>query len=106
MQQEEPYTWEDRGSSRNFVLLYMKYNFHSGRSIMFTNLRVEYKPKRNQTTYKVDTRINGNLMPFRMSKILFPKSTVAEVYTRKNNTVMLKTLTNIEQLGMCTMKIR
>ena len=36
------------------------------------------------------TRSNGNLMPFSVFKILFPKSTKAELHATKNNSFMLK----------------
>ena len=34
-------------------------------------------------TYKMDTRSNGNSMPFKVFKILFPKSAIATLYITK-----------------------
>ena len=56
---------------------------------------------------KVDTGSDGNLMPFRMLKIPFPKSTIAKLQATENkhNCVKTHNQSNIEQLDMCTVKL-
>ena len=56
--------------------------------------------------YKVGTGNVGNFMPFRVFKILFPQSTITKLLTTKYNTVMLNIQSIIEQLSVCTVKIR
>ena len=47
-------------------------------------------------------------MPFKISRTLFPKSTIEALRSIKNNSVVLKIYnqSNIEQFGMCTVRIR
>ena len=58
--------------------------------------------------YTVDTGCDDNLMPFGVFQILFPKSRIAKLHATKYNIIMSKTYkqTNIDQLGLCTVKIR
>ena len=58
-------------------------NFNSARSVIFTKFVSITSQERTQIIYKIDPRGDGNLMPFRVFKILFPKSTVPELHTTK-----------------------
>ena len=53
------------------------------------------------------TGSDGNLISFKMFKILFPKSSLAALYTIKNISVILKTSnqSHIKQLGVCTVRL-
>ena len=57
--------------------------------------------------YKIDFRSEGNLVPFKFFKTLFPTTTI-KAFHAKNNSVELKTYSqsNIGQLGMCTVRLR
>ena len=55
--------------------------------------------------YNIDTGSDGNLMPFKVFKILFPKSTVAELCKTKLSPVKTYNQSSIEQLGMCSVKL-
>ena len=58
--------------------------------------------------YKIDTRYYDNLILFRVFKILFPKSTIADLHATKHNSVVVKTHNqfDIEHPGMCTVEMR
>ena len=55
----------------------------------------------NLYSIQVGTGADGNLMPLKIFKNVFPKSTTEQLHTTKNNLV-LKTYnnSNIEQLGI------
>ena len=81
-QEKEPYKRQQRNSGRNFYVVNIRYlNPDSIRSIIFTKLESNTSQIRTQITSKIDTRSDGNLMPFRLFKITFPKSTVPELCT-------------------------
>ena len=91
-QEEGPYIWEQTDNIRNFDLVNIRYlNFESVRSVIFTKLESSTSQQRNQITYKINTESDGNLIPFRVFKTLFPKSTIADLHATKNSSVMLKT---------------
>ena len=54
---------------------------------------------------KIDSRDDGNLIPFKIFRTLFPKSTIEALCTTKNS-VVLNTcnLSNIEQLHVYTVR--
>ena len=53
-------------------------------------------------------RSDGILIPFKIFRILFPKSTIAALHVTKNNSIILKTYnqSSIEQLVVCTERLR
>ena len=72
IQHKEPYTQELRGDSRNVDSVNIQYlNFNSVRLVIFTILELGTSQKRTGTMYKIYTGNGGNLMPFRLFKILF-----------------------------------
>ena len=56
----------------------------------------------------MDSGADGSLMPFKIFKTPFPKSTIEALHSLKNNGVALKTYnnSNIEQLDFCSVKLR
>ena len=56
----------------------------------------------------MDTGSDSNLMPFKIFKILFPKSTLAAQCATKITQVILRTYiqSDIGQLGVCTVRLR
>ena len=56
---------------------------------------------------EMDSRSDGNLMPFKMLKRFF-KSTIEALCAIKNNSIVLKTYSqsNVENLGVCTVRSR
>ena len=48
------------------------FNFNNVKSVIFTKLELSTSQKRAQIAYKIDTGSNSNLVPFKVSKILFP----------------------------------
>ena len=52
-------------------------------------------------TYKIDSRSNGNIMSFKILKMLFPKSTVEALHATKHLNSIKLTQYTIQQLFMC-----
>ena len=82
--------------------------FHSMKSVIFTKLESSTNQKRAEIAYKIDTGSDENIMPFRFFRILFPRSTMAELNATINRSIVLKAYiqSNIEQLSRCSVKIR
>ena len=59
-------------------------------------------------TSKIDTGSDGSLMPFKVFRILFLKSTLVALYATNTKSVVLKTYSqsNIKHLGVCTIRLR
>ena len=56
---------------------------------------------------KINFRTNGNLMYFKIFKMLFPKSTIEALHATKNLIVLkIYNQSKIEQLGVCTVRLR
>ena len=85
VQQKEPHTRKQRDSCKNIDSVNMKYlNFYNVRSVIFTKVELSTrKKKRTWIMYKIETGSNGNLMPFKVLKILFPRSVIAELHATK-----------------------
>ena len=81
--------------------------FNSIKLVIFTSLDSSTSQKRTKIVYKIDTGCNESLMLFRVFRILFPKSTMAEPNATINRTIVLKTYnqSDIEWLGRCSVKI-
>ena len=97
--QETP---EEHGQS--FDAVKVKYiNLNSIESALFTKLGSSTSQKWTKVTYKINSGVDGNLMPFKIFKCLFQTATVESLYAIKTNSVILKTYnnSNIEQLGIC-----
>ena len=58
--------------------------------------------------YEIDHRSDGNLMPFKVFKIVFPKWILTALHAIKENSVVLKTykVLGIEQLGVSKVRCR
>ena len=69
--------------------------------VIFTKLASSTSYKRVHITYKIDTRTKSNLKPFKIFRMLFPKSMKAALPVK--NSVILQTYnqSSIEQLGVC-----
>ena len=63
--------------------------------------------KKGCVKYRINSGSDGNLMPLKIFKTLFPKSTIEPLHATKNS-VVLKThnQSNIEQLGVCTVRLK
>ena len=75
--------------------------FHSMKLIIITYLESNTSQNRVKFANKKDTDSDGNLRPFQVFKILFPRSTMAELHTTINRSIMLKTYnhSNTKQLS-------
>ena len=64
--------------------------------------------RQTYTVYKIDTEANGLIMPFKIFKSLFSKSTLKAATYHKKNAMVLKTYnnSNIEKMGNCTVKLQ
>ena len=70
---------------------------------MFTKLDLSTNQKRTNIAYKIDTCSDRNLMPLRVFRILFPQSTMVELSTVINKSILLKMY---NQSKMCSVKMR
>ena len=61
------------------------------KSVIFAKLGPSTNQKRAYSRYKIDTGGNGNLMSFKILRILFLKPLIATLCTTKNNSVILET---------------
>ena len=59
-------------------------------------------------TYKIDSGTDGNLIPIKIFKWLYPKAKIELLYTSKNNSVILRPYnsSNIEQLVICPILLK
>ena len=72
-QDEEPYPQEWEQNDRSFDSVNIKYhNFDNVKSVIFTKLESSTSQKRVHIKCKIDIRSNGNLVPFKIFRILFP----------------------------------
>ena len=58
-------------------------NFESIKSVIITKMELSTSQKRTHITHKIYNGSNDNPMPFRMFKVLFLQSTIAELYATK-----------------------
>ena len=67
-----------------------------------TKLESSTSQRQTKITYKINSGMDGNLMPFKIFKCLSPKATIELLHASKNNSVVLKTCnsSDIEQLGV------
>ena len=71
-------------------------NFDNVKSVIFTKLESSTSQKQAHVMFKRDMGSNGNLMPFKVFKIPFPKSTLHALHTTKSSSVMLKTYNQLD----------
>ena len=75
-------------SAQRFETVRIKYiNLNSIKSVLFTKAESSTSQKGTKITPKVDSGADGILMPFKISKSLFPKATKET----KNNSAISKT---------------
>ena len=81
--------------------------FNSIKSVIFATLESSTSQKRTKVVYRMDAGSDGNLMPFRVFRILFPRLTMAELNATINKLILVKTCnrSNTEQLNRCSVKI-
>ena len=60
------------------------------KSVIFTKLELSTSQTRAKIAYEIDTGSDGNLMAFRVFRILFPRSTVVELNGTINKIIMFK----------------
>ena len=65
--------------------------FHRAKSVIITKLELNTSHKRAKIAYKIDIGSDGNLMLFQVFKILFPRSSMAELNSAINRSIVLKT---------------
>ena len=107
--EEEVPVARQKESNRNFDSVSMKsLTFHRMKSVIFTKVESGASQKRAKIACKIDIDSDGDLMPFRVFRILFPRSTVLELNATINRSLVLKMYnqSNIEQLGRCSVSIR
>ena len=106
VQQEEPYFEEHQ--DRNCDVINVRYlNFDNLKSVILTTLEFTTSQKGAQIMYKIDTGSKDNLMPLKVFKIFFPKSTIQSYIQKKQfNCIKAYNQSDIQQLGRCTVKLR
>ena len=67
-----------------------------------TKLESNTSQNRVHITYKIDTGSDGNLMLFKVFKMLFPKSKLAALYITIQSYYKTYNQSDMEQLGLCT----
>ena len=69
---------------RSFEMVSVKYiNLDSIKSIIFNKLESRTSQRQTKITSKIDCWADGNLMPFKILKCLFPKSAVESLCVTK-----------------------
>ena len=63
------------------------------KSVILTKLESSTSQRKTKITYKIDYRVDGNLMPFMIFKCPFPQATIGSLHTTKNSSVILKYIT-------------
>ena len=64
--------------------------FHSMKSVICTKLESSTNQKRATFAYKIDIGDDMSFMPFRVFRILFPRSIMAELYATITRSLVLK----------------
>ena len=66
---------DQKVNGRSFDSVNIKYlNFDNVKSVIFTRQELSTSQKTMHITYKIDNSSDGNLMLFKVFKIIFPKS--------------------------------
>ena len=69
------------------------YTFHSILSVIIVKLKTSSSHNSAVIPYKVDTGIDGNILPFHLFKILLPKETKEELVATESSSLILKLTT-------------
>ena len=97
-QDKEPFTVEQESNNRIFYLVNKGYiNFDNVEVEIFTHLESNTSQKRAHITYKIDTGSDGDEIPFKVFKRLFPNSTMAALQKTSHSL-------NIQPVGFWTIK--
>ena len=76
---------------RSFDVVRVKYiNLSSINSIILTMFKSSMGQKQTQIVYKIKTGANGNVMPFKIFKNLFPKLALEQLHATRDNAMVLK----------------
>ena len=87
-QDDEPWLMRQDTQDKKFNSSKTKQlHFGSVKSVTITQLESSSSQGRTCTIYQIDSRANGNVIPF---KTLFLKSTVETLHAMKNNVMVLK----------------
>ena len=90
-QNDEPQLMKQDQQDRSFDSEKIKcLNFDNVNSVICTKLESSTSQRGVWIAYKIDSGVNGNLMPFKNFKTLFLKSTTEALHATKNNTIVLK----------------
>ena len=74
--------WEEHNHS--FDTERIKYvSFNSIKSVFFTKLEPSISQRQTKITFKIDSRVDGNLVPFKIFKSLLPEATVESFHATK-----------------------
>ena len=70
----------EKYATKEFDMVRSKtFNFCSTRSTIIAKLKTESYQKKETCKYKMDTSNDGNLMPIRMYKMLFPYTNITDL---------------------------
>ena len=86
-----PCTDKDESNSSLDPLRMKSVTFSSIKVVIFTKLESGSSPKRTKNAYKIDTDRDHNLIPFRVFRILFPRSMMAAFNGTIEKSIVLKT---------------
>ena len=83
-QEEESHTMGKEEQDRSFDVVRVKYiNLDGVKSVIFTELKSATSQRRTRIVYKIDSGADGNPMPLKNLKTLFPKSITKTLCTIK-----------------------
>ena len=102
----KPHTVKQKRQDRSFDIVRVKYiGLDSMTAVIFTKLGVYHDQRGIWITYKIDSRANGNLMPFKIFKFQVNNRSTA---SHKTSALVLKTynISNIEQWVVCSVTLR
>ena len=97
---------EKKATSVLTLLVWKPWMFHSIKSVIFTELESPTGQKKVKIAYKIDTGSDGNLMLFWAFKIVFPRSSMAELNGTIKDQSCLKHIINQTEHGRCSVRMR
>ena len=74
--------------------------------MIFIKLESSTSQKQSNIMYKINSRVDCNLMPLKIFKCLFPESTIGSLHTKSFAILNKYNNSNIQQLGMCLVWLR
>ena len=82
------------------------FNFHSIPSVIIAKLRTKSSQRAEICKYKTDTGSDGNLMPIKMFRMVFPYTNITDLNkSMDKNSIIHLSNSYIPQMGVCKITI-